>query len=108
MMLKFVERVKELIEMEKITDCTCDPDFMGYYNKLMGTRDHFVNALAKGSGSMTIEVVNDELEVEIMNEVMVPGGGIEKMLNELPLVAKKRVRLQSIGLLQESKEVIEQ
>lgn len=162
MKLKFMERVMELIEMEKITDYTCDPDYMGYYNMLMGSRDQFVNALKKGSGSMTIEgygtvnishlittpvntrdqafdlkmrmtaywkhvlrrmvdsvalklrflmqkVVNDEIEVEIMSEVMVRGGGIEKMLNEPPLVAKKRERLQrSIDLLQESKEVIEQ
>ncbi|MFS7921236.1 putative dynamin central domain, Dynamin superfamily [Helianthus anomalus] len=32
---KFVERVVEMIEMEKITDYTCDPDFITSYNKLM-------------------------------------------------------------------------
>ncbi|PWA49723.1 dynamin related protein 4C [Artemisia annua] len=43
------------------------------------------------------------------NEVIVRGGGIEKMLDEPPSVAIKREKLQrSIGLLKASKEVIEQ
>ncbi|GKG03346.1 dynamin-related protein 4C-like protein [Tanacetum coccineum] len=54
------------------------------------------------------KVVNKEIEME-MNEVIVRGGGIEKMLDEPPSVAIKREKLQrSIGLLKESKEVIEQ
>ena len=54
------------------------------------------------------KLVNDEIEKEIVNEVMVHGGGIEKMLDELPSIAKNRDRLQtSISLLQESKEIIE-
>ncbi|GJV70027.1 dynamin-related protein 4C [Tanacetum coccineum] len=54
------------------------------------------------------KVVNKEIEMEL-NEVIVRGGGIEKMLDEPPSVAIKREKLQrSIGLLKESKEVIEQ
>ncbi|KAL8261314.1 hypothetical protein R6Q59_025363 [Mikania micrantha] len=58
---------------------------------------------------MIQKVVNKDIEIEIVNEVMLHGGGIEKMLDEPPSVAKNRERLQkSIALLQESKEVIEQ
>lgn len=54
-------------------------------------------------------VVNKDMEMEIVNEVMMHGGGLEKMLDEPPSVAKNRERLQrSIALLQESKEIIEQ
>ncbi|GJV36662.1 dynamin-related protein 4C-like protein [Tanacetum coccineum] len=162
MKLKYLERVVEMTDMEKITDYTCDPDFFASYNKLMSSRDEFVDAMKSYRDTMTIEghgtinvkhlffvganirdqafdlkmrmtaywpivlkrmvdclalqlrfliqkLVKTELEIEIVNEVMVHGGGIEKMLNEAPSVAKKRERLQkSIGLLQESKEIIQQ
>ncbi|KAD4178883.1 hypothetical protein E3N88_27474 [Mikania micrantha] len=86
MKIKFMERVDEMIEMEKMTDYTCDPQFIPSYDKLMGN-----------------------IEADIVNEVMVNGGGIEKRLVEPPSVAKKRERLQSsIRLLKESKEIIEQ
>ncbi|MFS7921246.1 putative dynamin central domain, GTPase effector domain, Dynamin superfamily [Helianthus anomalus] len=160
----FVERVVEMIEMEKMTDYTCDPDFITSYNKLMNYHAQFsVNLLhsytsdsinVEGYGSINIghlrevsentrnqafdlkmrmaaywkivlkrmvdclalqvryfmqKVVNKEMEMEIVNEVTVHGGGIEKMLDEPPYVAKKRERLQiSISLLKESKEIIEQ
>lgn len=164
----FVERVAEMIEMEKITDYTCDPDFITSYNKLMNYRGLFVNSFVtlppayNPSYEITVEgyetvntmhlssvpanvreqafdlkmrmtaywkivlkrmvdylvlqlrfimqkVVNKEMEMEIVKEVMVHGGGVGKMLHEPPSVAKKRERLQkSIGLLQESKETMEQ
>ncbi|GKC90302.1 dynamin-related protein 4C-like protein, partial [Tanacetum coccineum] len=51
---------------------------------------------------------NEDIGKE-MRKVIVRGGGIEKMLDEPPSVAIKREKLQrSIGLLKESKEVIEQ
>ncbi|KAI3496995.1 hypothetical protein L1887_39375 [Cichorium endivia] len=47
--------------------------------------------------------------MEIVNEVMVRGGGMEKMLDEPTSMAAKRERLQrSVGLLQESKHIIQQ
>ncbi|KAM0029000.1 putative dynamin stalk domain, GTPase effector domain, Dynamin superfamily [Helianthus debilis subsp. tardiflorus] len=160
----FVERVVEMIEMEKMTDYTCDPDFITSYNKLMNYHGEFsLNLLhsytsdsinVEGYGSFNIghlcevsentrnqafdlkmrmaaywnivlkrmvdclalqvryfmqKMVNKEMEMEIVNEVTVHGGGIEKMLDEPPYVAKKRERLQSsISLLKESKEIIEQ
>lgn len=51
------------------------------------------------------------MEKEIVNEVMMRGGGggMEKMLDEPTPVAAKRERLQmSIGLLQESQQIIQQ
>ncbi|KAL8264309.1 hypothetical protein R6Q59_022439 [Mikania micrantha] len=164
MKIKFMERVDEMIEMEKMTDYTCDPEFIPSYNKLMGNRDQFLNSLIFVFGSsqtlnmegysinvkhlidvsanirdqafdlkmkMTAywkivlkrmvdylalqlrffmkQLVNKEIEAEVVNVVMVNGGGIEKMLVEPPSVAKKRERLQSsISLLKESKEIIEQ
>ncbi|KAL4580164.1 hypothetical protein LXL04_016345 [Taraxacum kok-saghyz] len=160
---KLVERVTEMIEMEKFTDYTCDPDFINFWNKLMGKgRDDFLNAITEclstfrveGYGSIGIEhllfvpitkrdqafdlkmrmaaywkivllrmvdwialelrfvivkMVNKELEMEIVSEVMVRGGGMERMLDEPTSVALKRERLQkSISLLQESKQIIQQ
>ncbi|KAD6794842.1 hypothetical protein E3N88_05738 [Mikania micrantha] len=164
MKIKFMERVDEMIEMEKMTDYTCDPQFISSYNKLMGNRDLFLdslNSIYSSRQTLNMEgylinvkhlydvsenirnqafdlkmrmtaywkivlkrmvdylalqlrffmqqVVNKEIEAEVVNEVMVNGGGIEKMLAEPPSVAKKRERLQSsISLLKESKEIIEQ
>ncbi|CAH1444434.1 unnamed protein product [Lactuca virosa] len=158
---KLVERVFEMIEMEKVTDYTCDPDFITSWNKLMGKRDEFLSAitddysfsmegcpfigithlvnvpatkrdqafdlkmrmmaywkivLGRMVDGIALELrfviqkmVNSELEKEIVNEVMVRGGGMEKMLDEPTSVASKRERLQkSIGLLQESKQIIQQ
>ncbi|KAD4178893.1 hypothetical protein E3N88_27484 [Mikania micrantha] len=161
---KFMEGVDEMIEMEKMTDYTCDPEFIPSYDKLMGNHDLFLNSLNClyiSSQTLNMEgysinvnhlndvsanirnqafdlkmrmttywkivlkrmldylalqlrffmqqLVNKDIEVEIMSEVMVNGGGIEKMLVEPPYVAKKRERLQSsISLLKESKEIIEQ
>ncbi|KAD4178900.1 hypothetical protein E3N88_27491 [Mikania micrantha] len=162
MKAQFNERVVEMIEMEMITDYTCDPDFVTTYNKLMGHRDQFLKAVSQcqsytvneeGYGTINTKhlgsvsantrdqafdlkmrmaaywkivlkrlvdclvlqmrffmykLVNMELEVEIVNEVVVHGGGIQKMLDEPPSLARKRARLQgSISLLQESKKIIE-
>jgi len=48
------------------------------------------------------------MEEEIVKDLMAPeDGGIERMLDESPLVAEKRNRLKkSIKLLNESKEVV--
>ncbi|KAL4580154.1 hypothetical protein LXL04_016335 [Taraxacum kok-saghyz] len=159
---KLVERVTEMIEMEKVTDYTCDPDFITFWNKLMGeSRNEFLFAVTnqtlfsmEGYGSISlshlwgvpatkrdqafdlkmrmaaywkivmlrmvdwialelrfviVKMVNKELEMEIVSEVMVLGGGMERMLDEPTSVALKRERLQkSISLLQESKQIIQQ
>ncbi|XP_071736608.1 dynamin-related protein 4C-like [Rutidosis leptorrhynchoides] len=162
MKAKFVERVVEMIEMEKVTDYTCDPDYLASYDKLMSNRQKFMDSMrqyysttnVEGYGSINVshlinvsankrdqafdlkmrmtaywkivmkrmvdwsalqlrffiqKVVNNEIERELVNETMVNGGGIKKMLDEPPSVAKKRESLRkSICLLKESKEIIEQ
>nr|GEU88577.1 dynamin-related protein 4C-like [Tanacetum cinerariifolium] len=169
MKLKYLERVVEMTDMEKITDYTCDPDFFASYNKLMRSRDEFVDAMNSYRDTMTIEghgtinvehlfyvgvnvrdqafdlkmrmtaywpivlkrmvdclalqlrfliqkVVKTELEIEIVNEVLVHGGGIEKMLNEAPSVfrndicidgTKSRKCGSSSGYSQDNIEIID-
>ena len=53
------------------------------------------------------KLVNKELEKEIVDELMGAGGGSERMLDELPSVDAKRLKInKSIELLQKSKEVV--
>nr|GMD13184.1 dynamin-related protein 4C-like [Ipomoea batatas] len=54
------------------------------------------------------KLVNRELEDEVVADLMAPhGGGIERMLEESPIVAEKRYRLtKSVKLLKESKDVV--
>ncbi|GJU86828.1 dynamin-related protein 4C-like protein [Tanacetum coccineum] len=44
--VQFEVRVFEMIEMEKITDYTCDPEFTASYNKLMGHRSKTCSTLS--------------------------------------------------------------
>ncbi|KAG5583120.1 hypothetical protein H5410_053747 [Solanum commersonii] len=54
------------------------------------------------------KMINKDMEEEIVQELMAPrGGGIERMLDESPMIAEKRNRLkESVKLLKESKEVV--
>ncbi|CAH9140090.1 unnamed protein product [Cuscuta epithymum] len=56
----------------------------------------------------SIKELVDDMEDEIVAEVMAPrGGGVERMLEESPIVAEKRQRLtNSLKLLKESKDVV--
>ncbi|KAJ9560935.1 hypothetical protein OSB04_006095 [Centaurea solstitialis] len=164
---KFLERVIEMIEMEKLMDYTCDPNFNATWKKLMGDpHEQFDKVIReynyRSSGLMSVEgyeyvnikhlvsvsenvreqvfdlkmrmtayweivlkrmvdwvalqiqflikqMVNNEMRTEIVNEVMVNDGGIEKMMDEPSSIAAQRERLRkSIDLLQESKEVLGQ
>ncbi|GJW13917.1 dynamin-related protein 4C-like protein [Tanacetum coccineum] len=53
-------------------------------------------------------LMNQDMESEIVNEVMVPHGrSIDRMLEESPMVAGKREKLnRSVKLLRESKESV--
>ncbi|KAI3708528.1 hypothetical protein L2E82_37732 [Cichorium intybus] len=43
---KFIEKVIEMMDMEEVTDNTCDPDYIASCNKLMGSgRDEFLKAV---------------------------------------------------------------
>ncbi|KAL7584907.1 hypothetical protein Lser_V15G45187 [Lactuca serriola] len=79
---------------------------MAYWKIVLG---RMVDWIALELRFVIQKMVNSELEKEIVNEVMVRGGGMEKMLDEPTSVASERERLQkSIGLLQESKQIIQQ
>ncbi|XP_075665646.1 dynamin-related protein 4C-like [Castanea sativa] len=157
-----VNWVMEIVEMEKLTDYTCNPEYLSDWNTLMSQQDAFMKdvltneerpAKIKLNSFGEIEVgklrdyphvlqqafdmkmrmtaywkivlkrlvdcmalhlllsvgnlVNREFEIEIVNELMGPGGGIERMLEESPAVAAKRLKInKSIQLLKKSKEVV--
>uniref|UniRef100_A0A2N9GX23 GED domain-containing protein n=1 Tax=Fagus sylvatica TaxID=28930 RepID=A0A2N9GX23_FAGSY len=157
-----VNWVMEMVEMEKLTDYTCNPEYLSEWNKLMAQEDSFMKDVLtneerpsmvklEGFGDIEVEklrqyshvlqqafdmkmrmtaywkivlkrlvdclalhlllcvgnLVNKEFEIEIVNELMGPGGGIERMLEESPSVAAKRQKInESIQLLKKSKEVV--
>ncbi|XP_062096037.1 dynamin-related protein 4C-like [Humulus lupulus] len=151
--------VSEVVEMEKLTDYTCNPEFEIEYKKLMAQKDAFMRNVYS-CNSMNIEglglvdlvnpsksphllpqafdlrmkmvaywnivltrfvdsmalhlqlsvhkLVNDHLERELVAQMMAPdGNGLEKMMDESPLVATKRAKLDgSINKLKECKEIL--
>ncbi|KAF6171110.1 hypothetical protein GIB67_020589 [Kingdonia uniflora] len=157
-----VDRVKEIVEMEKLADYTSNPDYMKTLDSLMGHQENFTNVLNDKNKSTIglpifgdVEVVhlrkyspvvvqqafdmkmqltaywkivllrlvdrlglhlvlsvqnlvNNNIEDEIVKELLnSQNGGMEKMLEESPVVVKKREKLnKSIKLLQDSKEVV--
>ncbi|TKY71899.1 Dynamin-related protein 4C [Spatholobus suberectus] len=116
--------VMEYVEMEKLTDYTCNPEYMCEYNKLMANQDIFLNTSkkyvlgcihsSKLRSATTIvaatifNLVNKDLGDETVKDTMSPyGGGIERLLEETPSVAEKRDKLnRRIKVLKESKEVV--
>ncbi|KAI8546578.1 hypothetical protein RHMOL_Rhmol07G0129600 [Rhododendron molle] len=156
------DHVMEIVEMEKLADYTCSPEYMSEWGKLMAQQEVFMKVmndttmpsriLIEGFGwievghlrgypsvreqafdmkmritaywkvvlrrlvdSMALHLllsvqnlVNRDMEIEVVNEFMGPhGGGIEKILDESPAVAKKRERLsKSIKLLKDSKDAV--
>ncbi|XP_071738936.1 dynamin-related protein 4C-like [Rutidosis leptorrhynchoides] len=157
-----ISRVMEMVEMEKITDYTCNPEYTVMWNKLMAHEEAFMEVVTDHSKPSKIEIewlkvdvkhlrehgvnvvkqafdmkmrmiaywkivlrrmvdcmalhmlfsiqnlVNRDMESEIVNELMTPhGGGIERMLEESPVVAGKREKLnRSVKLLRESKDSV--
>ncbi|GMY37761.1 dynamin-related protein 4C-like [Fagus crenata] len=157
-----VNWVMEMVEMEKLTDYTCNPEYLSEWNKLMAQEDSFMKDVLtneerpsmvklEGFGDIEVEklrqyshvlqqafdmkmrmtaywkivlkrlvdclalhlllcvgnLVNKEFEIEIVNELMGPGDGIERMLEESPSVAARRQKInESIQLLKKSKEVV--
>ncbi|KAK9064935.1 hypothetical protein SSX86_016318 [Deinandra increscens subsp. villosa] len=163
-----VTRVMEMVEMEKITDYTCNPEYTVIWGKLMSHQKAFMEAVTTDHHSKPAEIeiewlkvevghlrrrydddggevvgqafdmkmrmmaywkivmgrmvdcmalhmlysiqnlVNQEMEFEVVKEIMTPhGGGIERMLEESPVVAGKREKLnRSVKLLRESKDSV--
>ncbi|KAI3705482.1 hypothetical protein L1987_75720 [Smallanthus sonchifolius] len=154
--------VTRVIEMEKISDYTCNQEYTEIWNKLMHHQPAFMEAVTDHTKPVEIEMewfkvevahlrkyerdvvgqafdmkmrmmaywkivlrrmvdcmalhmlfsiqnlVNRDMESEIVDEMMVPhGGGIERMLEESPMVAGKREKLnRSVKLLRESKNSV--
>ncbi|PRQ49959.1 putative dynamin central domain, GTPase effector domain, Dynamin superfamily [Rosa chinensis] len=128
-----VQWMMELVEMENLTDYTCNPEYgigevqvgvlrqypqvlsqafdlkmrmTAYWKVVLG---RLVDCMALHLQFSVSKLVNQEMESEIVNELMGPncGGGIEKMLEESPAVAIKREKLiKSIKKLRDSKEVV--
>ncbi|CAI9090923.1 OLC1v1025814C1 [Oldenlandia corymbosa var. corymbosa] len=158
-----VDWVLEIIEMEKMTDYTCNPEYVTTWNNLMTKQEAFMEVMndhtkptvitIDGFGVVEVgelrdhaasvvqqafdlkmrmtaywklvlrrlvdamalhllysiqNLVNKDMETEIIDEFVGPnGGGLERMLEESPVVAEKRYRLtRSIKLLKESKDVV--
>ncbi|OIT21533.1 PREDICTED: dynamin-related protein 4C [Nicotiana attenuata] len=157
-----VDWVREIIGMEKLTDYTCNPDYLATYSKLIAQQQAFMEIMndphkpsvinLEGVGEIDVghlrkhlcmvqqafdmkmritaywklvlmrmvdfmalhimfsiqKMVNKEMEEAIVQDLMAPhGGGIERMLDESPLIAEKRTRLnKSVKLLKESKDVV--
>ncbi|KAL3520570.1 hypothetical protein ACH5RR_018719 [Cinchona calisaya] len=160
--MQSVDWVMQIMEMEKLNDYTCNPDYVSTYGNLMAKQSEFMVIMKDHSKPTTITVggfgksvghlrnhplelvqqafdlrmrmtaywkimlmrlvdfmalhlmfslrnlVNKDFEIEIVNELMgYYGNGIERMLEESPMVAEKRSRLnRSIKLLKESKETV--
>ncbi|PON69182.1 Dynamin superfamily [Trema orientale] len=156
---KSIKWAMEVVEMEKVTDYTCNPEFESECNRLMAQKDSFMSHVScnntiniEGFGSVDAvnarkfphvshqaydlrmrmvaywkivlrrlvdsmashlqlsvhKLVNEELEKEIVSELMAPkGNGFERLMEESPSVATKRVKLAgSIKKLKECKEVM--
>ncbi|KAE9459423.1 hypothetical protein C3L33_08693, partial [Rhododendron williamsianum] len=137
MKAKSFDRVMEFVEMEKLTDYTCSPEYMsdwiGHLRGLPNVREQeqafdmkmritaywkvvlkrLVDNLALHLQLHVRNLVDRHMEPEIVNELMGSQGGgpgaIQRMLEESPSTAKKRERLnKSIKLLKDSKEVVAQ
>ncbi|KAJ6946138.1 hypothetical protein NC651_001031 [Populus alba x Populus x berolinensis] len=100
--------VSELVEMEKLTDYTCNPEYLKEWNMLMSHRQTFLDDVQEWNQLCVRNLVSKELEKEIVTELMATNGGkLELLLEEAPSVAAKRKRLNaSIELLREAKDVL--
>lgn len=74
LMSKMKERsitwMTEIFEMEKVTDYTCNPEYLSEWNRLIGQHDAFVNGVLKDKNrpaKITIEGIG-EVEVEALRK----------------------------------------
>ncbi|KAG4109761.1 hypothetical protein ERO13_D13G006266v2 [Gossypium hirsutum] len=76
-----INRVKEIVEMEKLTGYTCNPDYMMEWNKLMKEQDHFINQISgtnmgplpccvnlQGFGEIQVEHLRQHSNVSILQQ----------------------------------------
>ncbi|GMH13070.1 hypothetical protein Nepgr_014911 [Nepenthes gracilis] len=60
-----IARVMEIIEMEKLTDYTCDPDYMADWNALMAFQDRFMEIVRSDHGSTFMDIDGLEEDIQI-------------------------------------------
>ncbi|KAL6502329.1 Dynamin-related protein 4C [Orobanche hederae] len=159
---KSVDWVKDMVEMERLTDYTCDPEYAASWTRFMTYQHGFMTSITNhspsvvtvtGFGSVNVvhlfntpreivqeafdlkmrvtaywdivlkrmvdnialhlqfslkNLVRKEMQDEIIGELVGPqGNGLERMLEESPLLSEKRNKLRnSIELLKEAKDVV--
>ncbi|EOA34740.1 hypothetical protein CARUB_v10022311mg [Capsella rubella] len=115
-----VNRVIEIVEMEKQTDYTCNPEYMKLYTQKIAAQGSFIDAVKNsnqllfaftGLGNVHITHLRKYHEELLQQAFDIKAfdmrGEVEKMLEESPLVASKRETLRnSIKLLKEAKEAV--
>ncbi|KAK2384388.1 dynamin-related protein 4C [Trifolium repens] len=159
-----IQHVMEAVEMEKLTDYTCNPEYLLEYNRLIAQQETFLKEVLsteepkpthvklEGVGEIDVvnlrnyphvlsqafdlkarmiaywkivlrrlidsialhlmlsinELINIDLQKEICNDLLSPGGGgIERLLEESPSISGKREKLsRSVKVLRESKETV--
>ncbi|KAL6501716.1 Dynamin-related protein 4C [Orobanche gracilis] len=159
---KSVEWVKDMVEMERLTDYTCNPEYAASWTRFMSHQQGFMACITNkspsvmtitGFGSVNVvylfnipkdvvqeafdlkmrvtaywdivlkrivdnialhlqfslkNLVRKEMQDEIIGELVGPqGNGLERMLEESPLLSEKRNKLRnSIEVLKEAKDVV--
>ncbi|KAF3776135.1 hypothetical protein EJ110_NYTH46738 [Nymphaea thermarum] len=157
-----VERVRKMVETEKIADYTCNPEYRSSWSTFIGTQNKFMEQVRCCLGSNTFQfeghgvdtehlreknsllveqafdmkmrvaaywkivlmrlvdnvalhllfalqkLVAEELDAGIIDDLVGPHlGGIERMLEESPVIVNKRTQLsRSIELLREAKDAL--
>ncbi|XP_028783179.1 dynamin-related protein 4C-like [Neltuma alba] len=62
------KHVKETIEMEKLTDYTCNPEYMTAYNNLMASRSSLVGNVRDRYGSVSISGLGNNIQIGHLRE----------------------------------------
>ncbi|XP_028783323.1 dynamin-related protein 4C-like [Neltuma alba] len=63
------KHVKEAIEMEKLTDYTCKPEYMTEYYNLMAYQAHFVATVREGiCGAINISCVGENIQIRHLGD----------------------------------------
>ncbi|PPS14993.1 hypothetical protein GOBAR_AA05589 [Gossypium barbadense] len=57
-----INSVKEIVEMEKLTGYTCNPDYMREWNKLMNQQDHFINQITRTDNVFPLRCETEDLQ----------------------------------------------
>ncbi|KAH1030390.1 hypothetical protein J1N35_042564 [Gossypium stocksii] len=64
-----INRVKETVEMEKLTGYTCSPDYMREWNKLMNEQEHFINQISGRSPPCRMNLIDfGDIQVEHLRQ----------------------------------------